>query len=95
MEKEKAKAAKFKGWLEKMTEQKSALETELSEVLCVSFVCVCGYCVRHLCVCGGGAGGQVRVWCVCLCVWLSKILGGNMIPVSQLQDEFSLCYGML
>ena len=54
MEKEKAKTAKFKNWLEKMTEQKSALETELSEVLCVSVVC--------LCVCAGGLGlGVVRV----------------------------------
>jgi DNA repair exonuclease SbcCD ATPase subunit len=32
LQKEKAKAAKFKGWLEKMTEQKAALESELAEV---------------------------------------------------------------
>jgi hypothetical protein len=56
LEKEKAKAAKFKGWLEKMTEQKSALETELSEVLCV------------ICVCVGGGGREGRFGCgACAC----------------------------
>ena len=32
---EKAKAAKFKSWLEQMTEQKNALEIDLTQVLCV------------------------------------------------------------
>ncbi len=49
----------------------------------------------HLCVWRGGGGrvgsGVVR----CVFVWLSKVLGGNMIPVSKIHDEFGLCYGML
>jgi len=39
---EKAKAAKFKSWLEQMTEQKTALENDLTQVLCVCVaVCLC------------------------------------------------------
>jgi len=49
---EKAKAAKFKSWLEQMTEQKTALENDLTQVWCVlQCVAVCCSVLQCVAVC--------------------------------------------